>query len=448
VRGRGALAAPLLLALSACAAAPRTPVADPIEPALALATFDSAWSRIHHTYYDSTFRGIDWAGVRDELRPRVERATTEREVRAAIREMLARIGESHFALIPREAADALDPEDLRAGEGIVPADAGVELRVSEGRVTVFRVDPSGPASLVGVHPGWVLTGVDAWETAPGLAALEAIDSEAVRRGAAMELAGRAAARLQGPEGRTVVARFEDGHGAALTRSLILRRVRGEPVRFGNLPTVFVRLEHERLGDAPDCVGVIRFDVWMAAIRPPFERAMDELAGCRGIVVDLRGNPGGVGGLAMGVAGAFVDSTLPFGVMRTRQSEIRFVAIPRRVTADARPTRPFAGRLAILVDGHSASTSEIFAAGMQAIGRARVFGETSAGMALPAVMLRLPNQDVLYHAFADFTDPHGVRIEGRGAVPDHPVPLVRADLLAGRDLAMDAALGWIRAAADP
>ena len=50
---------------------------------------------------------------------------------------------------------------------------------------------------------------------------------------------------------------------------------------------------------------------------------------------------------------------------------------------------------------------------QALGRARVFGERTPGMALPALMLRLPNQDVLYHAIADFVDPNGVRVEVSG-----------------------------------
>ena len=440
-RAAGAAASLLAAALAACAPAPG-PAPAPIDPALALATFDSAWSRIHNTYYDTTFKGMSWTGVRDELRPRVEAARTEGEVRAVIREMLERIGDSHFALIPRQAADALDPDAIRSGDG-VPADAGVELRVVDGAVTVFRVTDGGPAEVAGVRPGWILTGAGGWEAAPALEALAALDNDAARRGAEMELAMGAAARLRGREGSTVAARFVDGAGAAVERAIALRPVPGEPVRFGNLPTVFVEVEHERIGTGSDCVGVVRFNIWMPQIREGFGRAVDELAGCRGMIVDLRGNPGGAGGLAMGVAGAFLDETVPFGVMRTRQQDLRFVSIPRRVTQDARPTRPFTGPLAILVDGHSASTSEIFAAGMQAIGRARVFGETSPGMALPAMMLRLPNQDVLYHAFADFTDPRGVRIEGRGAVPDQPVPLTRADLLAGRDRAQEAAIEWIR-----
>jgi carboxyl-terminal processing protease len=65
-----------------------------------------------------------------------------------------------------------------------------------------------------------------------------------------------------------------------------------------------------------------------------------------------------------------------------------------------------------------------------------------GQALPALFDRLPNGDVLIHAFGDFVTADGTRLEGRGVVPDEAVPLRRADLLAGRDRALEAALAWI------
>jgi carboxyl-terminal processing protease len=73
---------------------------------------------------------------------------------------------------------------------------------------------------------------------------------------------------------------------------------------------------------------------------------------------------------------------------------------------------------------------------------RVFGNTSIGGVLPAVFDRLPNGDVLYHAIADFVTADGIVLEGRGVIPDEPVPLRRADLLAGRDPVLETALAWI------
>jgi carboxyl-terminal processing protease len=80
--------------------------------------------------------------------------------------------------------------------------------------------------------------------------------------------------------------------------------------------------------------------------------------------------------------------------------------------------------------------------MQAIGRARIFGETSMGQALPALVDKLPNGDLLIHAYGDFVTADGTRLEGRGVIPDERVPLRRDDLLAGRDGPLQAALAWI------
>jgi carboxyl-terminal processing protease len=173
-----------------------------------------------------------------------------------------------------------------------------------------------------------------------------------------------------------------------------------------------------------------------------ERAVDSVRTCDGIVIDLRGNPGGVGAMVMGFGGYFVDSTRSLGTMRTRDVSLNFVINPRTSRSDGRAVRPFSGPLAILVDPMSASTSEIFAAGMQRIGRARLFGEPSARAALPALMERLPSGDVFVHAVADFTDPLGRRIEGAGAVPDEIVPLEVSDILTGKDAPLDAAVRWI------
>src|SRR4029079_12447261 len=104
--------------------------------------------------------------------------------------------------------------------------------------------------------------------------------------------------------------------------------------------------------------------------------------------------------------------------------------------------PYRGPVAILVDGLTGSASECFSGGMQSMGRGRVFGQSSMGQALPARFDRLPNGDVLIHAWGDFVTGTGVRIEGRGVIPDQAAPLTRQALLDGHDPALEAALAWI------
>ena len=90
----------------------------------------------------------------------------------------------------------------------------------------------------------------------------------------------------------------------------------------------------------------------------------------------------------------------------------------------------------MIDNGSASTSEIFAAGMQELGRAVVVGERSAGAALPSVFLKLPTGALFQYAVGDFKTPKGVLIEGRGVQPDIEVKLNRRELLGGHDSQLD------------
>jgi carboxyl-terminal processing protease len=207
--------------------------------------------------------------------------------------------------------------------------------------------------------------------------------------------------------------------------------------------MYVRVESEaRRTPGGRSIGVVRFNVWMPAVDPLFQAAVDRFRDARGFVIDLRGNPGGLAAMIMGISGHFLQERKPLGVMKTRQSVLNFASNPRLVSAAGERVEPYAGRVAILMDGLSGSASECFAGGMQSLGRARVFGQRSMGQALPALFDRLPNGDVLIHAYGDFVTATGERLEGRGVVPDEEVPLRREDLLAGRDATLERALAWM------
>jgi carboxyl-terminal processing protease len=187
--------------------------------------------------------------------------------------------------------------------------------------------------------------------------------------------------------------------------------------------------------------VIAFNLWMPAIAEPFAAAIDRVRSADGLVIDLRGNPGGLADMMRGIAGHILSEPLVIGRMHMRDADLELRANPRRSTSDGRRVEPFAGPVAILVDGLTGSTSECFAGGLQSLGRVRVFGTTTMGQALPASTKTLRNGDVLMYAIGDFVTSTGVRLEGRGVVPDEVVPLEPAALAAGHD-AMAGALAWL------
>ena len=421
---RSIAATTTLITGAACASTgARTTVGEPIATAIAVATFDSLWSKVARTYVDTGFVSTKWAEMRSSLRPRAERVTTREELDALLRDALAYIQDSHFYIIPARVATDESSGEKSDGKGTT----GLAVRFAEEKIVAWKVESGSPAWNAGIRPGQQIARISSKKTDSAVKRVRSLPETAQPRALA-DMLHSLNGLLNPPVGDTA-------HVWTNSRlDLVAVPGTGRVSQFGNLPPIAALVSTSRVQTASGCVGVIGFNIWLPELAPDLERAVSEVRSCEGIIVDLRGNPGGVGAMVMGFGGYFTDSTRSLGAMRTRQVTLNFVINPR--------ASRFNGPLGILVDPMTASTSEIFAAGMQRIGRARVFGETSAGAALPALMERLPSGDVFVHAVADFTDPNGRRIEGSGAVPDETVPLKAADLAAGRDAALDAAVRWI------
>jgi carboxyl-terminal processing protease len=391
--------------------------------------FEHVWKTVRDKHWDPKLGGLDWQAVHEELRPKVEAARTADEARAAMSAMLARLKQSHFGILPGDVYSALDDSGAIRGAG-----PGFEIRVIDGHALVAAVEPGTPAAARGVKPGWELIRANQAEIAPVIRRItgQYQDSTLLQ----LRLARAVTSRVEGPPGSPVHLEFLDGAGQTVALDIDRAEPRGKIVKFGNLPPAYVWTESRKV--RPD-VAYVRFNIFLDAegLLKTIEDAVTSCRNCRGFVIDLRGNPGGVGGLAMGIAGWFVDHAgLQLGTEYLRSATIKFVIFPR--------LEPFRGPLAILVDGCSASTSEIFAGGLKDIRRARIFGTRTAGAALPSIIERLPTGDGFQYAIANYVSANGKPLEGIGVIPDVEVPLTRQKLLAGEDPVLRAALDWIEA----
>lgn len=450
-------------------------------------TFAMVWSKLRDSSFDPALARVDWAALESRHRPAIEGARDRETLRREIGALLQAIGVSHLSLIPAEAVaapkaspardrrrarhvgddaagdTAPDGEDDDSGQdepGIeddaVDAEraiAGVGLRVHliDGAMHVIAVAPGSAAADAGIAPGWHLERIDAWRMDGALASLARQPPGPARRRAELHFQMQVADRLEDLEtGDEVILDLRDPAARPHRKILSARPRPGDPLELlPGMPTVPMHYEATRRA-LPNggCALQVAFNLWA---QPAFDRLAATLRderGCDRLILDLRANPGGQLWTLTAIAGLLHDRNTQLGSMTSADGTLRLTVFPRRIDNDGRPLRQLLGPIAILIDRGSASSSEIFASALQATGRARIFGETSAGMALPAMTARLPSGDWLYYPTADITDPSGRRIEGRGVSPDTAIALEVSRLVEGGDPILDAAMTWIAEAAAP
>ena len=328
---------------------------------LTLAAFNETWDTINQSFYDPTFGGLDWPGVAAELRPQVQNAATPEAARRVIQQMLARLHQSHFSLLTSAIAS-----DALPGEAVVP----VELRVMTDGVVIFRVRAGSTAERAGLKPGDRLVRVDNEEAQSWRASSVGSDERAKK----LDEWRRAFRALHGQPGTVAVVDVLDPQGHERVASVARTVEPGDAVTLGNLPPMHVRTTvTDARTPSGKTVGVIAFNIWMTAVSDPFAAAIDKYRHSKGIVIDLRGNPGGLADMIRGIAGHLVSEPAVLGRMHMRAADLEFRANPRRSTAEGGGSSRSPGRWRCIVDDLTASASECFAGGLQSLGRARVFG---------------------------------------------------------------------------
>lgn len=381
---------------------------------------DEVWRRVLEQYYDPTLGCVDWLDVRARYGKQLAETKDTKEAFAKINSMLGELEQSHFRLFSASAEDVSGP-----------ASPALQVRWIEDELVVVSGDlAKGPKP---VPPGSRLLSI---EGEPVATVIERAKTRASNDAEFPWIVARiAAARLSCPRAgasRSIEIARPGHKDDKEARTVQCVAPKGERVSLGNLSDVPTLVEHRMIEGTK--VGYLAFNVWMLPMVAKIRAGLAELraAGMESLVLDLRGNPGGVGPMAVPVARMLLSKPGSLGVLQMRAFKQEF-----NVEAGK---KPFTGSVALLVDEGTASTSEIFAQGMKELDRVTVVGgRNSAGAALPSLIEELSGGALLQYVVGDYHSPRGTEVEGRGVVPDVLVNETRKAFAAGGDPVLDAAV---------
>lgn len=418
-------------------------VAVALDRQLQLDSFDTVWQTIKDVHWDEERVGDKWDKLREELRPQIEKAKSIEEVRKVLEKLLGQLGQSHCGIIPVDSYEIVEEQSRMGGEGY----SGLIVRYVENELVVTQVQENSPASRAGIETGWVLqsirrksdpnTGSEAEDVVISAVDLihrtkKSVENQVTRFDTALGLA--ATGLTSGSVGEVIDLTLIDNQDRQKSIALTLEKGNGVPTRMGHLPLINVDFQSRMLSEE---IGYISFNAFFdpARLMKEFQQAITvDYAQSKGLIIDMRGNMGGMVLLTMGMSGWFADERVKLGVMQMKGAPLNLVINPRK----PRYTAP----IAILIDECSISAAEIYAGGLQDIGAARVFGQRSAGLVLPSNVTRLPNNDGFQYVTADYASASGRVLEGNGVEPDEPVVLTKQGLRSETDPVLAAAKRWI------
>lgn len=354
------------------------------------AVFERAWALVADRHYDPKLSGIDWKAAGEKFGAQAAAAKDEAALYAVLKAMLDPLDDSHtHAIAPTQARERRTQQRARTGFGMTRL---------EGRWVVNEVLLGSPAAEAGVQVGWI-----------------AVSRNGERLGERT--------RFNAKEGETLEWVFLDAQDREVRVNAVARM----------LPTA-PRQEARALEGG---FVYLRFDEFDGPDRRWLGRELKKHIAAPGVVIDLRRNPGGET-FSLGITiGEFFGRSVDCGTFITRGGD-RSVKWSWQLGS-----AKYAGKVAVLVDGVTGSAAEIFSAVLQDHGRATIAGRKTAGAVLASRFYRLPDGGELQLSREDYIAPKGRRIEGKGVEPDVKVERTLADLRAGRDSDLEAALRVLR-----
>jgi len=224
-----------------------------------------------------------------------------------------------------------------------------------------------------------------------------------------------------------------GEGGTAVSLLILHKADDIPV---TLDIIRDRIEvpsvkYEMLDDDIAHIMVTNFSNRTAE---EFRSALTEVGGAKGIILDMRANPGGAVNAAVSVVSQFVDEGIVVYALDNEGERDEWPVENGGVALEV--------PLVILVDSYSASASEVVAGALQDHDRGVVIGEVTYGKGKMSLVNELSNGGALYVTFARWFTPLGRQIDGEGIIPDILVAISPEDIENDRDPQLERSIEYL------
>lgn len=343
---------------------------------------DEVWQLVNSEYVDGTFNKTNWQAVRQDLLSR--NYTSKDQAYAAVKQALERLNDPYTRFLNPEQYAALTDQTSGELSGV-----GIRLELNEktNKLTVVEAIANSPALAAGIKAGDEILAIDSKPT-KGLDVQQA--SSLIR--------GKAGTPITLKIGRSGKTAFD----LKLTRATI------------EVPTVRYTLKQE----GKRRVGYISLREFSSHAAEQMQKAIQDLNRQQvdAYVLDLRGNPGGLLSVSIEIARMWMENGAIVKTVDRAGASDQLTA--NRTSLTNRP-------LAVLVDGNSASASEILAGALQDNNRAVIVGSQTFGKALVQSVHSLSDGSGLAVTIAHYYTPKGTDISHKGITPNIKLDLTEA-----------------------
>ena len=338
------------------------------------AVLDEAWQIVNREYVDGSFNHTDWKATRKSLLEK--NYTSQEKAYEALRQALDQLNDPYTRFLDPEQFKALTSQTSGEMSGV-----GMQLKQEELTKTIVVVDvvENSPAMKGGLLPGDQIQEIDGTSTS--------------------DLSVSAAAKLiRGDVGTKVMLGVIRPGDREFEVTLTRARIELQAVRYD--------LKQEK----NQRIGYIRLQEFSAHAGEQMQRAIEKLNNQNpdGYVLDLRGNPGGLLRISIDIARMWMDKGAIVSTV-DRDGDREEVLADRSALTD----KP----IVVLVDGDSASASEILAGALKDNGRATIIGDQTFGKALVQSVHSLSDGSGLAVTIAHYYTPKGTDISKKGVTPD-------------------------------